>query len=36
MAEEGKSSGFGWFLAGLGAGAIDGILYAPKKRQRTA
>ncbi len=30
MAEESKSYGLAWFLAGLGAGAILGILYAPK------
>ncbi len=35
MAEEGKSYGLGWFLAGLGAGAILGILYAPKSGRET-
>ncbi|MGH9561463.1 MAG: YtxH domain-containing protein [Terracidiphilus sp.] len=31
MADEGKSSGFAWFLAGLGVGAVIALLYAPKK-----
>jgi len=30
MAEESKSYGLAWFLAGLGVGALVGILYAPK------
>jgi gas vesicle protein len=30
MAEESKSYGIAWFLAGLGVGAVLGILYAPK------
>jgi gas vesicle protein len=30
MAEDTKSLGFAWFLAGLGIGALVGILYAPK------
>ena len=30
MAEENKSNGLAWFLAGLGVGALVGILYAPK------
>jgi len=29
MADE-SSSGLGWFLAGLGIGALVGVLYAPK------
>lgn len=29
------SSGFGWFLAGLGIGAIIGVLYAPKAGKET-
>lgn len=34
MAED-KSSGFAWFLAGLGIGALAGILYAPKAGKET-
>lgn len=37
MAEE-QSSGsgvFGWFLAGLGAGALLGVLFAPKAGKET-
>ena len=30
MAEESKVQGLAWFLAGLGVGALVGILYAPK------
>jgi gas vesicle protein len=30
MADETQSSGFSWFLAGLGLGALIGVLYAPK------
>ncbi len=30
MAEDKKIQGLGWFLAGLGVGALVGILYAPK------
>lgn len=30
MADESKSYGLAWFLAGLGVGALIGILYAPK------
>ena len=30
MADESKTNGFAWFLAGLGIGALVGILYAPK------
>ena len=29
------SSGLGWFLAGLGIGAIIGVLYAPKAGKET-
>jgi gas vesicle protein len=29
------SGGFGWFLAGLGVGAVVGILYAPKSGEET-
>lgn len=36
MAEEnGKSYGLAWFLAGLGVGALIGILYAPKSGRET-
>jgi gas vesicle protein len=28
-------SGFGWFLAGLGLGALVGVLYAPKAGKET-
>src|SRR6195952_848576 len=28
-------SGFGWFLAGLGIGALVGVLYAPKSGKET-
>jgi gas vesicle protein len=28
-------SGFGWFLAGLGLGALVGVLYAPKSGRET-
>ena len=29
------SGGFGWFLAGLGVGALVGILYAPSSGEET-
>jgi len=35
MAEENKSYGLAWFLAGLGVGALVGILYAPKAGKET-
>src|SRR5579875_745189 len=36
MAEnDGGSSSFGWFLAGLGIGALVGVLYAPKSGRET-
>jgi gas vesicle protein len=35
MAEEHNSNGFSWFLAGLGAGAILGVLFAPKAGRET-
>lgn len=35
MAGENKSSGLGWFLAGLGLGALVGVLYAPKSGRET-
>jgi gas vesicle protein len=30
MADESSSSGFAWFLAGLGVGAVVTLLYTPK------
>jgi len=30
MSDEKQGSGFSWFLAGLGLGALIGVLYAPK------
>ena len=30
-----SSGGFGWFLAGLGIGALVGVLYAPKSGRET-
>lgn len=30
MSEDRQSSGFSWFIAGLGLGALLGVLYAPK------
>jgi gas vesicle protein len=35
MAEESKINGFAWFLAGLGIGALTGVLYAPKSGRET-
>ena len=35
MAEDNKSYGLAWFLAGLGVGALVGILYAPKSGKET-
>ena len=35
MADENGTSGFGWFLAGLGIGALVGVLYAPKSGKET-
>ncbi|MHB1022851.1 MAG: YtxH domain-containing protein [Acidobacteriaceae bacterium] len=35
MAENDSSSGIGWFLAGLGFGALLGVLYAPKAGRET-
>lgn len=34
MSEE-NSGGFSWFLAGLGLGALIGVLYAPKSGRET-
>jgi gas vesicle protein len=34
MSDE-SSSGFSWFLAGLGAGALLGVLFAPKAGRET-
>lgn len=30
-----ESNGLGWFLAGLGIGALAGVLYAPKSGRET-
>jgi gas vesicle protein len=35
MAEERKINGLAWFAAGLGVGALVGILYAPKSGRET-
>ncbi len=35
MAEDSKSYGLAWFLAGLGVGALVGILFAPKSGKET-
>ncbi len=35
MAEDNRISGFAWFFAGLGVGALVGILYAPKSGRET-
>jgi gas vesicle protein len=35
MAEESKINGLAWFVAGLGVGALVGILYAPKAGRET-
>jgi gas vesicle protein len=35
MAEDSKVHHLGWFLAGLGVGALVGILYAPKSGRET-
>jgi len=35
MADNEGVSGFGWFLAGLGLGALVGVLYAPKSGKET-
>ena len=35
MAEDNKAYGVAWFLAGLGVGALVGILYAPKSGRET-
>lgn len=35
MANNNSSGGFGWFLAGLGIGALVGVLYAPKSGKET-
>jgi gas vesicle protein len=33
--EDKQTSGFSWFLAGLGIGALVGVLYAPKAGRET-
>jgi gas vesicle protein len=35
MADNESIGGFGWFLAGLGIGALVGVLYAPKAGKDT-
>jgi gas vesicle protein len=35
MADENKAYGLAWFVAGLGVGALVGILYAPKSGRET-
>jgi gas vesicle protein len=35
MSHEESSGGFSWFLAGLGAGALLGVLFAPKAGRET-
>ena len=35
MADNDSVGGFGWFLAGLGIGALVGVLYAPKAGKET-
>jgi len=35
MANDENSGGFSWFLAGLGAGALLGVLFAPKAGKET-
>jgi gas vesicle protein len=35
MTEDNRINGFAWFLAGLGVGALVGILYAPKSGRET-
>jgi gas vesicle protein len=35
MAEDSKIHHLGWFLAGLGVGAVVGILYAPRSGRET-
>ena len=35
MADDNGASGLGWFLAGLGLGALVGVLYAPKAGKET-
>ena len=35
MADDSKSYGLAWFLAGIGVGALVGILYAPKSGRET-
>lgn len=35
MADDNNSYGLAWFLAGLGVGALVGVLYAPKSGRET-
>jgi gas vesicle protein len=35
MSENNSGSSFGWFLAGVGLGALVGVLYAPRSGSET-
>ena len=35
MSDDNGATGLGWFLAGLGIGALVGVLYAPKSGKET-
>ena len=35
MADDSRINGIAWFLAGLGVGALVGVLYAPKSGRET-
>ena len=35
MSDDSSSNGFMWFLAGLGLGALVGVLYAPQSGEET-
>ena len=35
MSDDNGATGLGWFLAGLGIGALLGVLYAPKSGKET-
>ncbi len=35
MSENNNNSSFGWFLAGVGLGALVGVLYAPRSGSET-
>ena len=36
MTDDKQGSGFSWFVAGLGLGALLGVLYAPKAAAKSA